>query len=107
MLLLLSSPVFSKYGPWRRERPITGLLPQAKPSEERIGVVARPASSRQFFQFLDVASSQNYVIGLEGGNQAGNHVRDMSPPLLFAPLLQSSKAYVILVGRPFIRKVSQ
>src|SRR2546425_5823146 len=66
-----------------RKDPITGLFPQAKPSEERIGVVARPASLRQLFQFFEVASSQNYVVGLEGGDQAGNHIRDMASPFLF------------------------
>jgi hypothetical protein len=59
----------------RRERPITGLLPQAKPSEERIGVLARPASARQLFQFFAVTSPQNYVVGLEAGDQAGNYLR--------------------------------
>ncbi len=67
--------------------PITGLLPQAKPSEERIGVIARPASAGQLFQLFDVTSSQNCVIGLEGGDQTRNHVRDMTPPFLFPPLL--------------------
>jgi hypothetical protein len=63
-----------------------GLLPYAKPSEEGIGIVAQPATLGQLFQFLDVASPQNYVVGFEGGDQAGHHVRYMAPPFLF-PML--------------------
>src|SRR5262249_20185305 len=63
------------------------FLPKPKPSHERIGVVARPAMGRQLFQFLHVTSPQDHVIGFEGGNQKGNHVRDMLAPLLFAVLI--------------------
>jgi hypothetical protein len=66
---------------------ITRVLPQAKPTPERIGVVARSATRRQPLQLSDVASPQHHVIGLEGGGQAGDDVRDIEPPLLFASLL--------------------
>src|SRR5439155_26092924 len=88
MFALLSSPVFSNLRSGvggSGKNPITGPPPQAQPSEKGIGVVARPASSRQLFQLFDIASSQNYVVGLEGGNQSGHYVRDMTPPLLLAP----------------------
>src|ERR1700683_2219115 len=42
---------------------ISALLPQAKPSDKSIGVVSRSAIWRQFFQFLNIAASQNDIIG--------------------------------------------
>ena len=83
------------------------LLPQPKPSEERIGVVAGPATGRELFQFLHVASAQNDVVGFEGGDQAAHHVRDIAPPFLLALLLQSPNAHVILVGALLVRQMAQ
>ena len=39
------------------------------------------------FSFLTLPPPRHHVVGLEGGDQAGNHVRDMQPPFLFPPLL--------------------
>ena len=55
-------------------------LPQAKASEEGIGIVAPPATLGQLFQFLDLAPSQNHFIGFEGGDQARHYVRDILSP---------------------------
>src|SRR5262249_17814093 len=62
----------------------TRFLPKAKPSQECIGVVTRAATWRELFQFLDVASSQNHLLGFQSGNEARYHVRDFLPPLFFA-----------------------
>jgi hypothetical protein len=66
---------------------VSRALPQAKPSNERVGVVACSTTLRQLFQFLDVASSENYVVGLKGGDQLGHHVLDILSPFLFPVLL--------------------
>ena len=58
------------------------FLPQAKSSYEGIGVVARSAPWRELLQFLDVASSQNHVLGFQSGHEAGYHVRHVLPPFL-------------------------
>jgi hypothetical protein len=88
IFVLLSSRFFSTNELVRlREDSITSLIPQAKPSEDGIGIVTSPATRWQLFQFFDVASSQNYVVGLEGCDQAGNYVRDMPAPFLLAPFL--------------------
>jgi hypothetical protein len=63
------------------------VFPQAKPSQEGIGVVAGSATWRHLLQFLDIASPQDYVIGLQGGGQVRDDVRDIEPPFLFSSLL--------------------
>jgi len=35
---------------------------------------------RHLFQFFDVASPQNHVVGFEGGDQARHHSRNVTPP---------------------------
>jgi hypothetical protein len=59
-------------------------LPQAKPSQERIGVAARSATWRELLQFFGVAPAKHHIVGAEGGNQAGHHVRHMLLPFLLA-----------------------
>ena len=86
---------------------LTGFLPKAEPSQERIGVVTRSAMLGHLFQFLDVASPQYHVIGFESGNQAGYHVRDISPPFLFAQPIQSADADVVFEGALLVRKMAQ
>src|SRR5262249_33154540 len=64
------------------------FTPEPKPSQERIGVVARPATWRQLFQLLHVTSPQNYIVGFEGGDQEGYYVRHIFAPLLVAMLIE-------------------
>ena len=91
----------------RRTFAITPFLPKAKSSQEGIGVVAGSATGRQLFQFLDVSSPQDDVVGFEGGDQAGDDVRDIAPPFLLADPLQSADAHVVLVGAFPVRKMAQ
>src|SRR5262245_33578101 len=63
------------------------FLPKPKPSQERIGVVARPATGRQLFQFLHVTSPQDHIVGFEGGDQEGYYVRHIFAPLFLAVLI--------------------
>lgn len=80
-----------------RSRP-RGLRPQAKSARERIGVVAGAATRRQFLEVFHVAAAQYHVIGLQRGDQTGDHVDDVFAPLLFAMLFQPGRTHVVLVG---------
>jgi len=82
-------------------------VPQREPSAERIGAVAGAATGRELFQFPDVASSENDVVGFEGGDEAGHHVSDALAPFLLAQPLQSLDPDMILVGGPLVRKVAE
>src|SRR5262249_40180921 len=83
------------------------FLPEPKPSQERIGVVTRPATARQLFQFLHVTSPQDHIVGFEPGNQESYHVRYMLGPLLLAYPIQSANAHVILIGALLVRQMAQ
>src|SRR5262245_9476889 len=83
------------------------FIPEPKPSQERIGVVARPAMGRQLFQFLHVTSPQDHVVGFEGGDQEGYYVRHILAPLLLAQPIQSANAHVILIGALLVRQMAQ
>src|SRR5437867_911259 len=74
------------------------LLPKTKPSQEGIGVVSFPAARRQLFEFLDIASAQDHVVGVEDRDQLRDHETDMSPPFLLAQALQSTDAQIIFVS---------
>jgi hypothetical protein len=65
---------------------LAGFLPQAEPTKERIRVVAQPGTWRQFFQFLDVASSKDDIVGLECSNQTSHNISHVAAPLL-GPIL--------------------
>src|SRR5439155_26792639 len=43
------------------------LLPKTKSPQESVGVVSFPAARRQLFEFLDIASAQDHVVGVEDG----------------------------------------
>src|ERR1700694_590313 len=77
---------------------VTCVFPETKSADERIGFVAFAATRRGLLQLVDVAASDHDVLWLEGGDQACDHVRDMSPPFLLAVPLQSATADIVLVG---------
>ena len=87
--------------------PFACFFPQAEASLERIAVVAKPALGRQLFQFLGVAASQNDFVGLESSHQPGNHVPDMTAPLLLSVLQQGRIAHVALVCPLLVWKMTQ
>ena len=77
---------------------VFGLLPHAKPAQERIGVVAQPATGRQLVQLLGVAPTEDHVVGVEGVDHAFHRIGDVLLPLLLAQPLQPALAQVVLVG---------
>src|SRR5262245_61545643 len=81
------------------------FLPKPKPSQECIGVVARPAMGRQLFQFLHVPSPKDHIVGFEGGDQEGYYVRHIFAPLLLAVLIESANAHVVLEGALLVRQM--
>src|SRR5262252_168574 len=73
-------------------------LPQAKPSQERLGVVARSAPWRELLQFLDVASSHNHVLRFQSSHEASDHVRHVLPPLFFAQPIVAADPDIVFPG---------
>src|SRR2546423_427785 len=82
-------------------------MPEAKSTNERIGLVSLAATRRKLFQLVDVATSEHDVLGPEGGDQARDHIRDVMAPFLFAVTLQSATADIVLEGCFPVRKVAQ
>src|SRR5215510_10111647 len=79
------------------------VLPQTEPSQERIGVVARSATWREFLQFLDVSSSQNHVLRCQSGHEARYDVRHVLTPFLFAQPIVAADPNIVFEGAPFVR----
>ncbi len=59
------------------------------------------------FQFLGIASSQNYIVGFESGDQARDYIRDIAPPLFLASFFECLATHIAFVGSLLIRKVAQ
>lgn len=83
------------------------VCPATKPANERVGVVTFAATQRERTQFAGVAAPEHDLLGLEGGDQARDHVSDMSPPFLLTVSFQSATADIVLVGSFPVRKVTQ
>src|SRR5262245_39645450 len=66
------------------------LLPEAKPTHERISVIARAAARRELFQETDVASAEHDIIRLESGGKPLHHIRDVAAPSLLSPFVQTA-----------------
>src|SRR5262249_52025653 len=84
-----------------------GFLPKPKSSDERIGVVANPATRRQSFEILDVSSSQNHIFRFERGNETGYNVPDRLLPFLIAQPSASRDSEVVFKGTSPVRKVAE
>jgi len=83
------------------------LLPQSKSAAESIGVVSGSAVWRQPFQFFNIASSQNYIIGFKSGDQARHYIRHIAPPLFLASFFECLTTHVILVRALLVRKMAE
>src|SRR5262245_31029552 len=83
------------------------FLPQTKPSQECIGVVARSATWRDLLQFLDVSSSQNDVLRCQSGHEASDHVRHVLPPFLFAQPIVAADPDIVFEGAPFVWQMAK
>jgi len=84
-----------------------GFGPQTEPAEKGIVVVARPAAGWQNFKFMNIAASENYVIGFKGGNQSFHDIRDVLLPFDLPMLFQTANSDIILERRLFVRQVAQ
>ncbi len=62
---------------------------------------------RQLFQFLNIASAQDDVVGLKRRDQARNHIRYIATPLLLASFFESLAAHVVLVRAFFVREMAK
>src|SRR6516165_9407474 len=67
-----------------RRRPPRCILPQSKASQKSDRIATGAATLGQRFQFLHVASPQNHVIEMKGGDEAADPVRDLFAPFLLA-----------------------
>ena len=83
------------------------LLPQSKSAAERIGVISCSAVWRQLFQFLNIASPQNYIIGFKGRHQARHHIHHIAPPLLLASFFECLTAHIVFVRPLLVREVTK
>jgi hypothetical protein len=83
-----------------------GIIPEAKTSDERVGIVAYSARRRQFFQFLGIASAENHIVRVEGVDKPRYAIRHIASPFLLAQPLDSAEANVILVCPLLVRKVA-
>jgi len=83
------------------------LFPQSKSSAESIGIISGSAVWRQLFQFFDIASSQNYIIGFKSGDQARHYIRHVTPPLFLASFFECLTPHVVLVRALFVREMAQ
>lgn len=88
-------------------RLILHIFPKAKAAYESVVVIARAAARRQLFQFVDVAATKDYVVGLESGDQTFYDIRDMAAPFVNAVFLESSKADVIFKSTFLVRQMSE
>jgi hypothetical protein len=82
------------------------VCPETKPANERVGVVTFAATRRERTQFAGVGAPEHDLL-LEGGDQARDHVSDMSPPFLLTVSFQSATADIVLVGSFPVRKVTR
>jgi len=83
------------------------LFPQSKSSAESVGVVSGSAVWRQLFQFLNIASSQNHVIGFKRGDQASHYIRHIAPPLFLASFFECLASHVVLVRTLLVREMAE
>src|SRR5438876_5490641 len=56
---------------------------------------------------LNVAATEDYVLGFEGGDQLGDHVGNVFPPFLLAVSIKSALADVVLKRALSIGKMCQ
>src|SRR6516165_5619984 len=83
------------------------LFPKPESSGECVGIVARAAAGRHFFQFLDIAAAQNHVVGFEGSDKALHHIGYVAPPFLSAILLETANPDIIFEDSVLVRKMAQ
>jgi hypothetical protein len=84
----------------------TLFSPKPKSSQECIGVVARPAPGRHFFQPFDVAAAKNHGVGLEGGEEAGGHIGYIALRFSSAVLLEAPLPYIVLEDAFLVREMA-
>src|SRR5262245_44425874 len=81
--------------------------PQPEAAPERIGVVAGARMRRQRSEFLDVASANHGIVGLERGDEARHDVGNVTPPLLLAVAVQAGHADIVLIDALLVGQVTK
>src|SRR4029453_15536193 len=71
-------------------------FPQSKSAAKRVGVVAGPAAGRQRLEAVNVAASEDDLLGLDRRGQATDDVRDVTSPLRQPVRAQSAQTDVLL-----------
>ena len=59
------------------------------------------------FQFVHVASSENYIVRFKSGDHAGHNICDIAPPFLLASVFECFAAHIVLVRELLVREVAQ
>jgi hypothetical protein len=62
------------------------ILPQSKTSKEGVDIVSAATSLRESFQFVDVASPQNYLIQLKSRDEVAYAVGHLLTPFLLTEM---------------------
>src|SRR5579875_2138654 len=78
------------------------FLPQAKPSEKCVSVVAQTGIGRQLFDFMDISSTQHHVVSFQSFLELFHDVGHVTPPSLFTETCETVNPNVILVSPPFL-----
>ena len=83
------------------------MFPEFESSHESVSVVSYPATRRNFFQLLNIASAQYHIVRFESCDHASHHVFDIAPPLFLAVFFQSIESYVGFVSSLFVRQMTE
>jgi len=78
------------------------FVPQPRPADERMGIVAETGAVWERSELLGVASTQHDAIGYKGGFQTSHDIIDRVAPLLLAESLKSATPDIVLKGSTFL-----
>ena len=63
---------------------ITGTIPETKSSEKCVRIISCPATGRQFFQPLGIASAKNHIVRMNSVDKSSHTIRNVALPFLLA-----------------------
>ena len=55
---------------------------------------------------MDVAAAKNHVVGLEGGDEAVDHIGYIAPPFSSPVLLEAPFPYIVLEDASLVREMT-
>src|SRR5262245_33079830 len=73
-------------------------FPEPETANNRLGIVAQPATWWKCLQILHIATPKDHVIGLKRGNQTLDNILDIAQPLIDAVFLQRTPPHIIFKG---------